>query len=1141
MKEKRVAKVSLLLRERKSIKELAWKKSLLLAAGLLSASFLVGGTAVFADNSTNNNAPEAADNSAMNSVQGFLSYTGWYRPEKIHFGGTDWENTSSSDWRPYLMYTWPDLSTQLAYEKYFIANGYGGNGLTTDMVTKLQTASASAGVQQSADVIATKLRDNIEAKIKADGDSGVGNLSNTMNAFAATQPAFSYLSEQPLEFSSSKKYTPAASGYADADQFTFINNAITPSANSDYRLMNKAALNQLDGSSNSELLLGDDIDNSNPAVQAETMNWEYYLLHFGDLMSNNSNADFDGFRIDATNNVDNDILNQEGQLLDDLYGTKESNKAADEHLTYNETYSGNAVKYQNQDSVNNQQLTMDAGFHSTLIASLKNGGDLTKIASAGDVTRTSDSTYDTATPNWSFVNNHDMRLNDINHIMIAQNPGDSNIMGSSGPGAYNKDAEQKAIATFEADEKTTNKKYAMENIPSAYALELTNKDTVPEVYYGDLYDEFSPYMSQKSIYYPALSTILSARKSYVAGGQAMSSPVSGVETSVRYGMGNKTASYTSAAGKTSGIAVVVSNKADLAAQTIKVAMGADHANQEFKNIINTTPTGITTTDSTVPHLKTDDKGNLMVPVKGYSNPQVIGDLSVWVPADAPTNQDVTSQPSTSNDSGHIFQSNSALDSHVIFEDFSEFEPGIGWNPGSANYDAEVGNDPYTTLASNASKLQQMGFTDIWMAPPYKQFGMGRMKEGYAIADRYDLGISAPTKYGNSVEMQEAIEAIHDAGMKAQVDLVPNQVMGLDQQEAVTVNRTDNTGNPDSSSLLSYLGGKNSLKNIVYFAYTKGGGDYQKQYGGKFLADLDSKYPDLFNTPAVSNGKNLPTDQPITEWSAKYENGTSLQNIGVGLAMKASDGTYDYINSDGNSTMNTQLPKELTDNYAVQNLTGLQEISGKYYDFDANGQLLFGQQTINGKNYLFNQKTGVMLTGFQTISNKGVNIEVYYNSKGQMQYGQQTINKQKYLFDSKTGAMKTGFQKIVVSGKTITVYYNSKGIMVYGQQTINKQKYLFDSKTGAMQTGFKKIVVSGKTITVYYNSKGIMLHGQQTINKQKYLFDSKTGAMKTGFQKIVVSGKTITVYYDSKGHMLFGKHKINGKIYNFKSGTGALVA
>ncbi|MFR2166066.1 MAG: glycoside hydrolase family 70 protein [Streptococcus salivarius] len=54
-----------------------------------------------------------------------------------------------------------------------------------------------------------------------------------------------------------------------------------------------------------------------------------------------------------------------------------------------------------------------------------------------------------------------------------------------------------------------------------------------------------------------------------------------------------------------------------------------------------------------------------------------------------------------------------------------------------------------------------------------------------------------------------------------------------------------------------------------------GTDYQGKYGGAFLDELKAKYPSIFNRVQISNGKQLPTNEKITKWSAKYFNGTNI--------------------------------------------------------------------------------------------------------------------------------------------------------------------------------------------------------------------------------------------------------------------------
>ena len=55
-------------------------------------------------------------------------------------------------------------------------------------------------------------------------------------------------------------------------------------------------------------LLANDFDNSNPAVQAEQLNWLHFMMNFGSIVANDPTANFDGVRVDAVDNVNADLL-----------------------------------------------------------------------------------------------------------------------------------------------------------------------------------------------------------------------------------------------------------------------------------------------------------------------------------------------------------------------------------------------------------------------------------------------------------------------------------------------------------------------------------------------------------------------------------------------------------------------------------------------------------------------------------------------------------------------------------------------------------------------------------------------------------------------------------------------------------------
>ena len=284
-------------------------------------------------------------------------------------------------------------------------------------------------------------------------------------------------------------------------------------------------------------------------------------------------------------------------------------------------------------------------------------------------------------------------------------------------------------------------------------------------------------------------------------------------------------------------------------------------------------------------------------------------------------------------------------------------------------------------------------------------------------------------------------------------------------------------------------------------------------------------------------------------------------------------------------------------------------SGKTVYYNEQGQMQYGLQTINGKIYYFNPWSGEMYAGKEAqINDKWYNFTndgsastgftklasgktVYYNAQGQMQYGPQTINGKIYYFNPWSGEMyagkeaqindkwynftndgsaSTGFTKLA-SGKT--VYYNAQGQMQYGPQTINGKIYYFNPWSGEMYAGkeaqindkwynftndgsasigFTKLT-SGKT--VYYNEQGQMQYGLQTINGKIYYFNPWSGEMYAGKEAQIndkwynftndgsasigftrlTSGKT--VYYNEQGQMQRGENKIDGKWFYFDENTG----
>lgn len=79
---------------------------------------------------------------------------------------------------------------------------------------------------------------------------------------------------------------------------------------------------------------------------------------------------------------------------------------------------------------------------------------------------------------------------------------------------------------------------------------------------------------------------------------------------------------------------------------------------------------------------------------------------------------------------------------------------------------------WNQLAEDASHLAEQGFTSVWIPPAYK--ADEQQDEGYATYDLYDFGEfdqkgSIRTKYGTRAELENAVAALHEAGLQVLLD------------------------------------------------------------------------------------------------------------------------------------------------------------------------------------------------------------------------------------------------------------------------------------------------------------------------------------------------------------------------------------
>ena len=1103
----------------------------------------------------------------IETVDGYLTADSWYRPKFILKDGKTWTASTETDLRPLLMAWWPDKRTQINYLNYMNQQGLGAGAFENKVEQALLTG-ASQQVQRK-----------IEEKIGKEGDTKW--LRTLMGAFVKTQPNWNIKSES--ETTGTKK------DHLQGGALLYTNNEKSSHANSKFRLLNRTPTSQtgtpkyfIDKSNGGyEFLLANDFDNSNPAVQAEQLNWLHFMMNFGSIVANDPTANFDGVRVDAVDNVNADLLQIASDYFKSRYKVGESEEEAIKHLSILEAWSDNDPDY-NKDT-KGVQLAIDNKLRLSLLysfmrnLSIRSGVEPTITNSLND--RSSEKKNGERMANYIFVRAHDSEVQTVIADIIREN-----INPNTDGLTFTMDELKQAFKIYNEDMRKADKKYTQFNIPTAHALMLSNKDSITRVYYGDLYTDDGQYMEKKSPYHDAIDALLRARIKYVAGGQDMKVTYMGVPreadkwsyngilTSVRYGTGaNEATDEGTAETRTQGMAVIASNNPNLKLNEwdkLQVNMGAAHKNQYYRPVLLTTKDGIARylTDEEVPQSlwkKTDANGILtfdMNDIAGYSNVQVSGYLAVWVPVGAKADQDArTTASKKKNASGQVYESSAALDSQLIYEGFSNFQ------------DFATRDDQYTNkvIAKNVNLFKEWGVTSFELPPQYVSSQDGTfldsiIQNGYAFEDRYDIAMSKNNKYGSLKDLLNALRALHSVNIQAIADWVPDQIYNLPGKEVVTATRVNNYG--------TYREGA-EIKEKLYVANSKTNGtDFQGKYGGAFLDELKAKYPEIFERVQISNGQKMTTDEKITKWSAKYFNGTNILGRGAYYVLK-DWASNDYLTNKNGEVV---LPKQLvnknaytgfvsdangtkfysTSGYQAKN-SFIQDENGNWYYFDKRGYLVTGAHEIDGKHVYF-LKNGIQLrdsiredekgnqyyydqTGAQVLNRyyttDGENWR-YFDAKGVMarglvktEDGQQFFDENGYQVKGKIVSAKDGklryFDKD--SGNAATnrfaqgdnpsdwYYFGADGVAVTGLQKIGQQTLYFDQD--GKQVKGKIVTLSDKSIRYFDANSGEMAVGKfaEGAKSEWYYFD-QAGKAVTGLQKI---GKQ-TLYFDQDGKQVKGK-------------------
>ena len=1103
------------------------------------------GTTNLVDAFSSHNRAYDSKKESFELVDGYLTPNSWYRPVTILENGEKWRVSTEKDFRPLLMAWWPDVDTQVAYLNTFSKH--------FNLNATYSTSQSQSELNAAAKTIQIKIEQEISAKKSTEW---------------LRQAIESFVKEQDQWNTTTENYTLA--DHLQGGALLYVNNDKTPWANSDYRLLNRTPSNQ-DGSLNGtgrylggyEFLLANDVDNSNPVVQAEQLNQIHYLVNWGSIVMGDKDANFDGIRVDAVDNVDADLLQVYTNYFRAAFGVDKSEANALAHISILEAWDLNDNAYnQKHDGA---ALAMDNNLRYAIMGALYGSGSSLKDLITSSLTdRTNNSKYGDTQANYIFARAHDNLVQDIIRDIVQKE------INPKSDGYTMTDAELKrAFEIYNEDMKKAEKRYTINNIPAAYALILQNMEQVTRVYYGDLYTDNGQYMATKSPYYDAITTLLKNRVKYVSGGQSMKvDTFNGKEilSSVRYGKDIMTADQTTGVAETSkhsGMLTLIANNQDfsLGDGTLKVNMGKLHANQAYRPLLLGTDKGIVTYENDAAaagKIKyTDAEGNLTFSgdeIKGYRTVDMRGYLGVWVPVGAPDNQDIRVKGSDKK-LDKAFSATEALDSQVIYEGFSNFQDFV-------EKDSQYTNK---LIAENAELFKSWGITSFEMAPQFvsaddRTFLDSVIQNGYAFTDRYDLAMSKNNKYGSKEDLRDALKALHKQGIQAIADWVPDQLYQLPGQEVVTATRANSYGTPKANAYIN---------NTLYVANSKSSGkDFQAQYGGEFLDELQKKYPQLFEDVMISTGKKIDPSVKIKQWSAKYMNGTNILGRGNRYVL-SNDATGRYYQVTDNGIF---LPKPLTDqggktgfyydgkgmayfdNSGFQAKNAFIKYAGNYYYFDKEGYMLTGRQDIDGKTYFF-LPNGIQLR--DSIYQQDGKY-YYFGSFGEQYkdgYFVFDVPKEgtseteaKFRYFSPTGEMAVG---LTYAGGGLQ-YFDENGFQAKGTKyvTPDGKLYFFDKNSGNAYTnrwaeidgiwyefndqGYAQ-AKKGEFYTTdgstwfYRDAAGKNVTGSLTLDGHEYYFRANGAQVKGEF--VTENGK-ISYYTVDNGYKVKDKFfEVNGKWYH----------
>lgn len=231
-----------------------------------------------------------------------------------------------------------------------------------------------------------------------------------------------------------------------------------------------------------------------------------------------------------------------------------------------------------------------------------------------------------------------------------------------------------------------------------------------------------------------------------------------------------------------------------------------------------------------------------------------------------------------------------------------------WEMGTGDYLKNYPEEKnlWRLLAQKAPELSEVGITALWLPPANKAMN-GIYDVGYATYDLWDLGEfnqkgTVRTKYGTKKELESAIAALHDEGIKVYYDAVLNHRMGADGTENVRLSsQSPDKPNEEISAwtVFNFPGRNNKYSEMKWNWQHFDGTDWDDKtkdkrtylFEGKSWDETPYGYDYLMG--ADVDYENLEVQKDLTDWGKWVINDIDFDGFRLD-AVKHID--YRFINS-----------------------------------------------------------------------------------------------------------------------------------------------------------------------------------------------------------------------------------------------------